>query len=727
MKINVKISGMHCASCALNIEKSINKLGSGIKINVNFAGDNAIIEYNNEADLKKAYEIITSLGYHVMQEMSNEDHMHMHEDNIQKMQQSLIYTGILAIPLAVITMGPMLGLKLPDFLTNSYLQLILATFIVAFNRNFYINGFNSVVKAKSASMETLVALGTGAAYIYSVLNIFLKLSEESYFETAGLLLFFIALGEYFEAVAKRRSGDAIKKLLELQPSKAVVIRNGKEITIKIGEIKKGELIIIKPGQKLPVDGVIIDGYSSIDESMITGESLPIDKKKGDSVIGGTINKSGTFTFKAVKIGSETLLNQIVRMVGEAQASKAPIQRMADKISSIFVPSVLIAGLFSAIIWLVLGQSLYFATKIFITVLVISCPCALGLATPTAIMVGTGKGAENGILIKDAESLEKINKAKIIVFDKTGTLTKGEPIVNKVYSYAGFSEGDILRIAGSLEHNSEHPIAKAIIKKCKEEKIELFTVTHFENVPGMGIIALYKTQKLTLGNAALMQINNADTSIIDNDAMTAEHKGETIIYVAVDKKIAGLISVSDEIKSESKEAISVLKRAGYTIYMITGDNERSAKAVANNLGINHVLAHVLPDKKGEAIKRLQKEGSTVIMVGDGVNDAVALTQSDIGIALGSGTDVAIEAGNIVLVKSSVFDVVRALHLGEITFNKIRQNLFWAFFYNILCIPLAGGILYPSFGILLNPVIAGIAMSLSSVTVVTNSLLIRKARI
>lgn len=724
MKHTVKISGMHCTSCALGIEKSVKNLGPNFSAKVNFASETALIEAPDMEGINKIISLIKQSGYEVI--MPKEHGGHEHSGDVNKMRNELILTLIFSLPLGVFSMGPMLGLKLPSILTNPILHLILATIIIVINKGFYIRGYNSVVKAKSASMDTLVALGTGSAYIYSLISIMLGSTMELYFETAGLLILFISLGEYLEAVAKKRAGDAIKKLLELSPKTALVLRNNKEEIVKIEDLIKGDIIIVKPGQKIPVDGIIVKGFSSVDESMITGESMPVDKTVGSEVIGGTINKNGTFNFKAVKIGSETMLNQIIKMVGEAQASKAPIQRLADKISSIFVPAVIVIALLSATIWLILGQTIYFSLRIFITILVISCPCALGLATPTAIMVGTGKGAKNGILIKDASSLEKIGKTKIVVFDKTGTLTKNRIVVNSIINFNKSIISEVLIIASSLEKNSEHPLAQAIMNKAKEEKLKTLTVSNFKNFEGNGIIGNIKGKEALVGNVGLMKKQGIKTELIEKQLKELQSLGDTVIIVAYNKIIIGLISLSDEIKDDALSAVTELKKMNYEVYMITGDNHKSAKTIAEKLGIDNVLAEVLPSEKADKIKQLQKKGN-VVMVGDGVNDAVALTQADIGIAIGSGTDVAIEAGQIVLVKSKVEDVVKALKLSNMTLGKIKQNLFWAFFYNTVGIPIAAGILYPSFGILLNPVIAALAMSLSSVSVVTNSLLINAKKL
>ncbi|MBN1923206.1 MAG: copper-translocating P-type ATPase [Nanoarchaeota archaeon] len=723
MKKEIKIKGMHCASCAVVIEKGLNKI-EGVKANVNFASESAQVELSSMQKMEQVNNVIKSLGYEVISDKENEEKSK--KKALDKMKKRVILTFILAIPLGVIAMGPMLGLVLPSMFDSVWIQLILASIIVLINYNFYINGFNAIIKARSANMDTLVSIGTGAAYIYSIVNLLLGNTMDLYFETTGLLLAFILLGEYFEAVAKHRTGSAIRKLLELRPKKATIIRNGKEVMVGVDEIVKGDVVIVKPGQKVPVDGIIISGSSTIDESMITGESLPVEKKKGDEVVGGTINKSGSFKFKAVKVGSGTFLSQVVKMVSEAQMSKAPVQRLADKISSIFVPLVVSVALFAGIVWLLSGQSFYFATKIFITVVIISCPCALGLATPTAIMVGTGKGAENGILFKNVEALEKINKTKYVVFDKTGTLTKGEPLVQKIIGFNGLKESDVLRITGGAEAQSEHPLAQAVMKELKEKKIHLAKVSKFNNVSGSGVTADYNSKKLIVGNESFMKEYSVKIEEAEEYIKEYQSKGMTVILTGLDKELIGLVAINDELKPTSKEAIRELQKQGYIVYMITGDNKATAENIAEQLGVENVFANVLPGDKAKKVKQLQKIGG-VIMVGDGVNDAVALTQADVGIALGSGTDVAIESGDIVIVKNDVMDVSRAINLGRATFNKIKQNLFWAFFYNSAGIPIAAGVLYPFFGLLLNPIIAGLAMSFSSVSVVTNSLLLRAKKL
>ena len=527
---------------------------------------------------------------------------------------------------------------------------------------------------------------------------------------------FILLGDYFEERTKGRTGEAIKKLLGLQAKTATVVRNGREIKVKIEDVKAGDIVIVKPGEKIPVDGKIISGQSSVDESMITGESIPVDKKTGDIIIGATINKTGSFKFRATKVGSETMLAGIIKLVSEAQSSKAPIQRLADKISSIFVPAVILIGFFAFLFWyFVIGKELSFALRIFITVIIIACPCALGLATPTAVMMGTGLAAKHGIIIKKAETLQKARKIDTIVFDKTGTLTKGKPEVTDVIPLQG-SERDVLFYAAIAEKRSEHSLAESIMNRVKGMKIP--DASRFKAIPGKGISARYRGKQILLGNRKLISAGKYEKQI-----QKLENEGKTVVLVSVNKKILGLIAIADSLKENSKEAVEELERMGKEIIMITGDNERTAKAIAKQIGIKNVLSEVLPQEKEKEIKKLQRKGKVVAMVGDGINDAPALAQSDVGIAIGAGTDVAIETGDIILVKNDLRDVVTAIDLSSYTLKKIKQNLFWAFFYNSAGIPIAAGVLYPV-GILLNPIIAGAAMAFSSVSVVSNALLMKK---
>jgi len=564
-------------------------------------------------------------------------------------------------------------------------------------------------------MDSLIALGTSAAYFFSVYAVLFNPTLGQYFETSAILITLVMMGRLLEAIAKGKTSDAIKKLMNLSPKTAMVKRKGKFLKISIEDVKEGDIILVKPGEKIPVDGKIIDGHSSVDESMITGESIPIEKRKGDQVISATINKNGSFTFKATKVGADTTLAQIIKLIDEAQGDKAPIQRFADRISEFFVPIVIAIALITFISWtLFFGKPVSFALVTAVAVLVIACPCALGLATPTAIMVGSGKGAKNGILIKGGEALETAHKLNYIIFDKTGTITKGEPEVTDIVG-----DKQTLIIAASLEKTSEHPLGEAIVKKAPKK---LFKTTHFKAIPGHGISAKIKSKEYFLGNVRLMKKNKISVTKHLKQITKMELEGKTVMILSDKKKVLGLIAVADTIRDTSEQAVKQLYDLGLEVYMITGDNERTAKAIAKKAGIKNIFADVLPEHKAGYVKKLQKKGK-VAMIGDGINDAPALAQADIGIAMGSGTDVAMETGNIVLMKNDLLDVPKAINLSKQTMAKIKQNMFWALFYNTLGIPLAAGLLYPFTGWLLSPIIAGGAMALSSVSVVTNSILLR----
>ena len=731
-KIILPVKGMHCASCAMNIEKSLKRV-SGVKnANVNYASEKVSVEYNsnlaNESDLENA---IKNAGYDVIKNREDIDReKEARRKEIEGLKIKFFISLVLGLPLLYFVMGPQIGLTLPNIIERNLIliQFFLTTPIMIVGYEFFLRGFRAVIKNRTANMDTLIALGTGTAYIYSLaLSIFAFLGSEDYtahdmyYEIAGLLIMFILLGKYLEAIVKGKVSEAIRKLLGLQAKTATVIKKGKEQKIPIEEVIVGDIIIVKPGEKIPVDGIIIDGHSSVDESMITGESIPVEKTKGSKVIGASINKTGFFKFKATKVGKDTVLAHIIKMVEEAQGSKAPIQKLADLISSYFVPAVAIIGLVSALIWYFLGFGFVFALTIFIAVLIIACPCALGLATPTAIMMGTGLGAKQGILFKNAESLQKAKEISIIVFDKTGTLTKGKPEVTNIVPIEKNTEHEVLKLAAIAEKRSEHSLAEAIVNKAKKEKIPIQEPKKFNSITGKGVEAFYRNNKILLGNRKLMQDNKIRISDIEGEIVKLENEGKTVMLVAQNKALIGLVAVADTLKENSKEAVSELHKMRKEIIMITGDNQRTANAIAKQLGIDRVLAEVLPQDKANEIKKLQGKGKKVAMVGDGINDAPALAQSDLGIAIGSGTDIAIETGDIVLIKSDLRDVVTAIDLSRFTLRKIKQNLFWAFFYNTAGIPIAAGILYPFTGFLLNPIIAGIAMAFSSVSVVGNTLL------
>jgi P-type Cu+ transporter len=718
-KIALSISGMHCASCAQKIEQSLAKMDGIERANVNIATERATIEFDDrKTKQEKIVRAIKKLGYGVIQETSEKESK---EGEINKLKYLFIFSLALSVPMLASMALDFLGIMIPG---KNIILFLLATpvqFISGYR--FYRGAFLSL-RSRSASMDLLIAIGTSAAYFYSLSVIFLPsvgLGGEVYFETSAVLITFILLGKWLEAVAKGKASDAIKKLMGLQPKTALVIRDGKEMQIQIKDVTVGDIVIVKPGQRIPVDGEVVEGDSSVDESMITGESIPIEKKRGDKVIGGTINKHGSFKFKATKIGRDMVLSQIIKLVEDAQGSKAPIQRLADKVSGYFIPTVMVIAIASFLLWYaVLGQTFVFSLGIFIAVLIIACPCALGLATPTAIIVGTGKGAENGVLIKEASALENAHKLTTIVFDKTGTLTKGEPEVTDIVAFDR-SEKEILKYAAIAERDSEHPLAEAINNKAKKEGLKVPSAESFRAIPGHGIIAKYE-KEIHLGNRRLMEQYKIKFDSEEMDRLEGE--GKTVMILALDKKAIGLIAVADTVKDFSKVAIERLHKMGKEVIMITGDNKRTADAIAKQLGIDYALAEVLPEEKEKEIRKLQQKGKIVAMVGDGINDSPALARADIGIAIGAGTDVALETGQIVLMKNDLRDVVFAIELSNYTIRKIKQNLFWSFFYNSIGIPIAAGVLFPFTGFLLNPMIAGAAMAFSSVSVVSNSLLMKR---
>ncbi|MFH1288849.1 MAG: heavy metal translocating P-type ATPase [bacterium] len=743
-KAIIVISGMTCASCVATIETALKTLKGVYKANINFASGKAFVEYNpNIVDIKKLEEAVTKSGYKVVKpkytpleeaESTVDAEKEARAKEIKTLKLKTIFSFILGLPLLYIAMGPHMGLALPEFVIKNMalFQFILTTPIMLIGYQFYTRGIIAVIKTKTANMDTLVSIGTGSAYLYSLfisVNIWQGHTQYGgiknlYFEVAGILIAFILFGKMLEAIAKGKTSEAIKKLMGLQPKTALVERNGKEEEIPIEEVVQGDIVIVKPGQKISVDGEVIDGHSSVDESMLTGESIPVEKIPGNTVIGATINKTGSFKFKATKVGADTALAQIIKLVEEAQGSKAQIQELADKISAYFVPVVVVIAILSFSVWILVGKGFVFALSTFIAVLIIACPCALGLATPTAVMVGTGLGAEHGILIKSADALQTAHSINTIVFDKTGTLTKGEPELTDVIIYGENKEEDILILAALTEKKSEHPLGEAIVKGAEKRNLSIPEAENFDSITGKGVKALWQGKTIYLGNRKLMQDLSIDSSPLEKSLAGLETQGKTAMLVVVNDKLSGIVAVADTLKEHSQEAINALKNMNKKVVMITGDNARTGKAIAVQLGIDRVLAEVLPQDKAEEVKNLQSEGLKIAMVGDGINDAPALTQADIGIAIGTGTDVAMEAGDIVLIKDDLRDVAIAMDLSSYVMNKIKQNLFWAFFYNTLGIPIAAGILYPFTGFLLNPIIAGAAMAFSSVSVVSNSLLMKR---
>jgi len=637
-----------------------------------------------------------------------------------------------SFPLLMIAMMPMIkGINhlFPEFLDPmkyperySLTQLFLAIPVLFIGKNFYINGIKSFIN-RSLNMDTLVMIGTGSAFIYSIFSTILVLTgkhsyvENLYYETSSVIITLIFLGKTLEASSKSKAGESIKKLLNLAPKKAIKIVDGKEIEVDVKDLQINEIVLVKPGEKIATDGTIVEGITSIDESMLTGESIPVEKTVGSKVFAGTINKNGSILFKVEKIGKDTFLSQIVKLVIEAQSSKAPIAKIADRVAGYFVPVVVLIALSSSIIWLVSGRDFVFSLKIFISVLVVACPCALGLATPVAIIVGTGKGAENGILIKNGESLEVAHKIDTIVFDKTGTLTEGNPSVTDIKSFNSYSEIEILQIAFSLEKKSEHPLAEAIIKEAENKGIQSLEVSDFVNIPGTGIKGKINDKMVLIGNKRIYQKIDSD---IKNEIESFENQGKTLVFIVIEEKLSGIIACRDNLKSNAGEVIKILKNKGIKPVMLTGDNKNTAYAIGKECGIEKIFYEVLPDEKQNKIKELISNGKNVAMVGDGINDAIALSTAHLGIALGSGTDIAIEGAGIVLIKNNLMDVIKALNLSKKTLRNIKQNLFWAFFYNIILIPVAAGILTLFGGPQLNPILAAFAMSLSSVSVVLNAL-------
>jgi len=737
-KTILKISGMHCASCVATIENTLKKEKGVVSISVNFATEKAYLEFDSvEISIARIQKIIEKLGYKAAEEtlemeMRMEDHHKIEKEReIKQLKKRFILALVFSLPIIYMVMGEMIGLPMPTIFENygTIIQFVLATAVIVSCLNIWTSGFKKLLRL-SPNMDTLIFIGTAVAYFYSLtisVLMFLgtKVEASLYYESAALILVFISLGKYLEVMTKGKTSEAIKKLIGLQPKEATLIKDNEEIKIPILEVKVGDIILVKPGEKIPVDGIVIDGYSGVDEKAITGESIPVEKKKGDEVIGATINKTGVLKFKTTRVGKDTMLAQIIKIVEEAMGSKTPIQLLADKVSFYFVPSVIGIAILSFAIWLVLGQPLAFALPVFVAVLIIACPCALGLATPTAVMMGTGLAAKNGILIKSGKALEIARDVNIIIFDKTGTLTKGEPSVTDIIKVKNeIGENSILQIAASVEKNSEHPLAQAIINKAKEEKINFSEVKNFQAIPGHGVSADLGNKKILFGTRKLMTGNQIDPSLVEEKMIVLEDQGKTAMILAQNKDIIGIIAVADTLKDYSKEAVEMLHKMGKGVAIITGDNKRVGQAIAKLVGIDRVLAEVLPQEKSAEIKKLQGEGNIVAMVGDGINDAPALAQSDLGIALGSGTDIAMETGEIVLIKDDLRDVVTAIDLSKYTLYKIKQNLFWAFFYNIIGIPVAAGILYPLTGWLLNPAIAAAAMAFSSVSVVSNALLMKR---
>ena len=746
-----KVKGMHCASCASIIERTVKKIEGVQDISVNNGTENAKISFDENTTSPNHFnKKLEPLGYSLvvpqshnmtaeemgMSESEHAAHLGLGQSKVEKLAEirAMKIKVLSAIPLATVSVFSMIADIFFNYKTEflNYLLPIFATYMLLVVGKPYLLGFYRFLRYGKANMDTLIGIGTVAAYLYSLAITFFSTNlksfiniEATYYDVTIIVITFIALGKYLEARSKIKTGDAIEKLLNLQAKTALVVRDGKEVEIKVEAVKHGDMIIVKPGAKIPVDGVITEGSSFIDESMVTGEPMPAPKKAGDNVVAATINTSGSFTFQATKVGSETLLAHIIKMVEEAQGSKAPIQALADKISSVFVPIVLIIAFLSLGAWLFFTGSVSLALTSFVGILVIACPCALGLATPTAIIVGVGKGAREGILIKDAATLEKLHKVDTVIVDKTGTITIGKPTLVDIQNLSNLKDDELISIIASLEKKSEHPIAQAIINYAKEKNIKIENISNFEGLKGKGLKGSVNNKEYFVGNVKLAQDLGVSFDVSKIEQFTLQ--GKTPVILSTKEKVLGFIMVADEIKIESKQAVADLHKLGIKVIMLTGDDEKAAKHMASLVGIDDVVAHVLPQDKLEKIKMLQAQGKIIAMAGDGVNDAPALAQADVGIAMGTGTDVAIESAGITLLGGDISKLVKAIKLSKMTMRGIKQNLFWAFVYNIVGIPLAAGVFYPIFGWLLSPVFAGFAMAMSSVSVVSNSLRIKAKRL
>ena len=731
---NLKVEGMTCSACANRVERVTKKADGVMSSSVNFATEKLNITFDEDKiNIYKIKEIVQKSGYNLVID-EKKDIAEKKIPEYKKLWYRFILSIIFTVPLLIVSMGHMVGMHLPEIIDPminpmnfAITQLILTIPVMLFGYRFYIIGFKNLFKL-SPNMDSLIAIGTSAAVIYGFFAIY-KIATGNhdyamhlYFESAAVILTLITLGKYLEAVSKGKTSEAIKKLMGLAPKTANIIRNNNEMVVPIEEVMVGDIVIVKPGEKLPVDGEVVEGSTSIDESMLTGESLPVEKKIGSKVVGASINKSGFIKYRATKVGDDTALAQIIKLVEDAQGTKAPIAKLADVISAYFVPTVISLAIIAALGWYISGESTVFALTIFISVLVIACPCALGLATPTAIMVGTGKGAENGVLIKGGEALETAYKIETIVFDKTGTITEGKPKVTDIIT-KNLSDDEILILAASAEKGSEHPLGEAIVRAAEEKNLNFKNIEEFKAIAGHGIEVKIEDKVILLGNKKLMLDRNIDLDNFEEKSNKLAEEGKTPMFLSINNNLEGIVAVADTVKENSKKAIDAIHKMGIKVAMITGDNERTAKAIAKEVGIDIVLAEVLPEDKANEVKKLQEGNKKVAMVGDGINDAPALVQADVGIAIGSGTDVAMESADIVLMRSDLLDVIKAIQLSKATINNIKENLFWAFAYNVLGIPVAMGVLHIFGGPLLNPMIAAGAMSLSSVSVLLNALRLR----
>ncbi len=742
----LEVHGMTCASCSATVERVVSKLRGVQSANVNLAAETLTFDYDPaEISLQQVVSAVAEAGYQAILPVDNTieeelDRKKAHKaKRLQNLQRRFTVSAILTVPLLLLSMGPMLGLKLPALfdpsinpLNNAIAQLLLTTPVVIMGWSYYVNGFRNLVKLHP-NMDSLIAIGTGSAYLYSLYALWqitqgqFHFAHSLYFESAAVVLTLITLGKFMEARATGKTSEAFQKLMALSPKRARVIRNGQEVEIDASQVLVGDEVVVRPGESFPVDGVLVKGSTTVDESMLTGESLPVEKTIGDNVTGASLNINGAVHFRATRVGKDTALAQIIRLVENAQGSKAPIAKLADKISGIFVPIVIVLGVLAALGWVLIGnESVEFGLTIFVAVMVIACPCALGLATPTALTVGMGKGAEHGVLIKNGDALENAQQVDTVLLDKTGTITEGKPAVTDVLPLAGQTEHDLLALAGAAEKGSEHPLGKAILRAAEAQGLSLPEVSGFRALPGMGVVVDYEGKSLRIGNQKMIE----EFLSLDERALKLgqdlANDGKTPMFAALDNKLVGIIAVADTVKPDSQDAIKQLHKMGVQVAMVTGDNRRTAEAIGRMMGLDQVFSEVLPDQKAGIVNQLKSEGRFVAMVGDGINDAPALATADVGIAIGTGTDVAIASADIVLMRSTLMDVPVAIDLSKKTLRNIKQNLFWAFAYNVIGIPIAMGVLHLFGGPLLNPMIAGAAMSLSSVSVVTNALRLRGYR-
>lgn len=742
---NYSIEGMTCAACSATIERILRKKDGVTTIEVNLATNRAHVIYDPaKIKLSEIKQYIENAGYFAkdIEENSIQDvEAQKREKELKIMGIKLIIAGLFALPVLYIAMShmiPQLGLPLPYFmgshdfpLTFALVQFFLTVPVIIAGNKFYRIGFRTLFKG-APNMDTLIAIGTGSAFIYSIfatVKIYLgdfEYAKSLYFESSAVVVTLVMLGKYLEAVSKGKTSDAIKKLMNLRPKTAIIIKNEKEIEVLIDEISVDDIVVLKPGSVVPVDGIVIEGISTVDESLLTGESLPIEKQSGSDVTGGSINGEGLIKFRALHVGADTMLSKIIKMVEDAQGKKAPIAKMADIVSGYFVPVVLVIAVVASLLWFIAGKDFNFVLSIFVAILVIACPCALGLATPTAIMVGTGKGAQLGVFIKSGEALETTHKISTVVLDKTGTITEGKPVLTHTITFGETSQEEALFLCASAEQGSEHPIARAIVDKAHHDQIELEQPSSFRAIPGRGIEAVISGKKVLAGNVKLMKENDIDASAADVMAVELSSTGKTLMYVAVEGTLIALMGAADTVKSSSKAAVEKLKQLGIQVVMITGDHKNTAQVIAKEVGIDRILADVLPEDKAAEVKKLQSEGEKVAMVGDGINDAPALVQADVGMAIGTGTDVAVESADVVLMRGDLNEVPTTIALSRATIRNIKQNLFWAFIYNLAGIPFAAGLFYAFGGPLLNPIFAGAAMAFSSVSVVSNALRLRKFR-